>query len=458
MNQHAGQEILPAGENDIVYASSTDNAGNRIESSRGTSIESVSYKVKYLEKETNKVLANEVTKENIEKNSVQTEIAVNVTGYTPEEENKEITVDEDGKELIFYYTANKYIVRFNANFEGAINATKDQQMVYDKDGRKTKLEKNTFEREEYTFIKWNVNADGTGKGYDDEEEVSNLTSENGKIINLYAQWKKKEVTKPEPKPETEIGKVIVKYEDINGKKLAENKTLSGEVGKDYKTEKIEISGYEFKEVEGKEEGKFAKEEQTVIYKYKKIEETKPEPKPQAEIGKVIAKYQDENGNQIKDDITLEGEVGKDYKTEKAEFEIYEFVEVEGKEEGKFEKEEQVVIYKYNKKSGRVIIIYNDPDGVKIKENDVITGKIDSDYKVKRQVVDGYELVEVIGNEEGKYTLADQFVLYKYKKIEKEVIVPQTGQSRIAYIIIGIIILCAIFGLIYIKWDDLKHKK
>ena len=194
----------------------------------------------------------------------------------------------------------------------------------------------------------------------------------------------------------------------------------------------------------------------VIYKYKKKEETKPE--PQKEEGKVTVKYQDENGNSLKEDITLKGEVGVSYKTEKVEFEMYDFTEVIGKEEGKFEQEEQVVIYKYRKKTGRVIVIYNNPEGVKIKENDIIIGKLDEEYKIKRQVVDGYELIEIVGNEEGKYKLTDQFVLYKYKKLEKAITVPQTGESRIGYIIIGIIIICSIGGLIYIKWIEFNKNK
>ena len=48
-------------------------------------------------------------------------------------------------------------------------------------------------------------------------------------------------------------------------------------------------------------------------------------------------------------------------------------------------------------------------------------------------------------------------MYKYKKIEEPTI-PQTGQTRIAYIIVGIIIIISILGLIYIKWDDFKSKK
>ena len=342
-------------------------------------------------------------------------------------------------------STNKYIVRFNANYEGANPKVKEQTMIYNKS---EKLAENTFTREGYTFKNWNINADGTGDYYTDKQEVTNLTSENGGIVNLYAQWNKN------PDPEPEIGNVVVLYQDMEGKKIAESVTISGEVGKSYSTKdkKKEITGYEFIEIVGTETGAFQETNQFIIYKYKKIEQ------PKEERGKVTVKYQDENGMLIKNDVILEGKVGENYKTEKAKFDIYEFVEVVGEEEGKYTKEDKIVIYKYNKKIGRVIIIYSDPDGEKIKENDIVEGKIDTDYKLKRQAIDGYELIEVIGNEEGKFTLVDQFVSYKYKKIEKHEIMPQTGQTRIAYIAVGIIIIMSICGLIYIKWDNQKNNR
>ena len=400
-----------------------------------TEKEDVGYTVRYLEQGTEKVLATEKTVTNKKFNSVQTETAVSVTGYTPVEETKNITLDAYGKTLTFYYTANRYTVRFNANFDGADPATKDQQMVYDIDGSKTKLSANTFTRTGYSFVKWTVNSDGTGASYEDEEEVSNLTSENNGVVNLYANWTEKE----------DVGYTVRYLEKDTGKVLADeitrtNKTLNGT----YTETAVSITGYtpdeETKQITLDTNGK-------VLTFYYTIQE-----------GTVTAKYVDENGNKIREDIILTGDIGEDYKTEKLDFEIYEFEEVEGNEEGKFSSKDIVVIYKYNKKSGRIIIIYQDPDGEVIKPNDIITGKIGEDYSVDRQIVDGYELIEIIGNEKGTYQLADQFVMYKYKKIENPITLPQTGQSRIVYIAVGIIIIISILGLIYIKIDDSKSKK
>lgn len=168
-----------------------------------------------------------------------------------------------------------------------------------------------------------------------------------------------------------------------------------------------------------------------------------------ETGRVIVKYQDVNGEKIHDDTIIAGEVGKDYKVDKNEIDGYELVEVVGNEEGKYTKEDQVIVYKYKRIKGRIIIIYEDPNGEKIRDDDVITGEVGKDYKVNRNEIDGYEIIEVIGNEEGKYKVEDQYVRFKYKKIENPVI-PQTGQNRILYVIMVMIIIACIGTIMYIK--------
>lgn len=52
-----------------------------------------------------------------------------------------------------------------------------------------KLSKNNFYKTGYTFVNWNTNADGSGTSYENEEEVVDLTMEQGAIIDLYVQWK-----------------------------------------------------------------------------------------------------------------------------------------------------------------------------------------------------------------------------------------------------------------------------
>ena len=54
----------------------------------------------------------------------------------------------------------------------------------------TKLTANAFTRSGYAFVNWNLNSDGSGREFSNEQTVSDLSSyvdANG-IVNLYAQW------------------------------------------------------------------------------------------------------------------------------------------------------------------------------------------------------------------------------------------------------------------------------
>ena len=47
---------------------------------------------------------------------------------------------------------------------------------------------NGYTRNGYTFAGWNTKADGTGTGYSTSASISNLTTEAGATVTLYAQW------------------------------------------------------------------------------------------------------------------------------------------------------------------------------------------------------------------------------------------------------------------------------
>ena len=83
------------------------------------------------------------------------------------------------------WTANKYTVHFDKNSDEATGSMSDQTFTYDKD---EKLSANKFARTGYSFAGWNTKADGSGTSYKDQEEVKNLTTNNGNSITLYAQW------------------------------------------------------------------------------------------------------------------------------------------------------------------------------------------------------------------------------------------------------------------------------
>ena len=109
-----------------------------------------------------------------------------------------------------YASPINYIIRYNSN--GGTGSMADTVATY---GANTSIAKNTFTKEGYVFIGWYVkrehdqkwrytSANGTSKGwyvegqqptgyvkfiYKDEVILTNPTSVNEDVINLYAQWK-----------------------------------------------------------------------------------------------------------------------------------------------------------------------------------------------------------------------------------------------------------------------------
>ena len=102
---------------------------------------------------------------------------------------------DDGATLYTKWEANRYTVRYNDNHENYIGyasgSTTAQYPHYD-DPAFT-LRRNGFRLAGYSFLGWATTPTGD-KAYDDEEEVSNLTSEENGVYNLYALWDPQPVT------------------------------------------------------------------------------------------------------------------------------------------------------------------------------------------------------------------------------------------------------------------------
>jgi len=100
--------------------------------------------------------------------------------------NKQSVSNLTAKSAITLYAVwspNKYTIVFNAN--GGLGTMNDQGFIYDKSQA---LSGNEFIYTNHAFAGWATSP--TGKAvYRDKQSVSNLTNENGGVINLYATWK-----------------------------------------------------------------------------------------------------------------------------------------------------------------------------------------------------------------------------------------------------------------------------
>ena len=212
-----------------------------------------------------------------------------------------------------------------------------------------------------------------------------------------------------PKPR---GTVNVTYVDEQDAKLADPVTLEGEVDASYTTEKKEITGYNFLQVEGPATGTFKTEVQNVKYIYQAI------PKPR---GTVNVTYVDEQDAKLADPVTLEGEVDASYTTEKKEITSYNFLRVEGPETGTFKTEVQNVKYIYQaipKPRGTVNVTYVDEQDAQLADPETLEGEVDAAYTAQKKEVSGYNFLRVEGPETGTFKAEVQNVKYIYQAIPK----------------------------------------
>lgn len=84
------------------------------------------------------------------------------------------------------WTVNKYTIRYNGNGATGGKMSDTVQCQYNKSYT---LRKNAFVRKGYTFVGWTGSEQGVLK-YKDQAKVKNISSINGKIVTLYAVWKK----------------------------------------------------------------------------------------------------------------------------------------------------------------------------------------------------------------------------------------------------------------------------
>lgn len=104
------------------------------------------------------------------------------TGYSAGKETSNIGSSGETVTLYAIWKPIEYTIRFNANGgEGTMEA---QTLLYD---TQQTLSPNAFTDEYNWFLEWNTEPDGSGVGYEDEEQVVNLVSGSETLI-LYAIW------------------------------------------------------------------------------------------------------------------------------------------------------------------------------------------------------------------------------------------------------------------------------
>ena len=216
-------------------------------------------------------------------------------------------------------------------------------------------------------------------------------------------------------------KVIVKYVDENtGEEIEKEERIEGHENDEYSTEAKDVDGYNLTKIPDNGSGTMtvAKNpdgtydtEIEVIYYYKKI------------AGGVIENHIDVYTDEKLTTERHEGNVGDEYDIPSRTFDGYDLVTdmLPDNSSGKMTEEEIIVNYYYSKRA-KVTVEYIDKlTGEKITEDVIINGHIGDEYKAEEKTFDGYDLVEKPSNGEGEMKEEQTVVKYYYqRKAEVEV--------------------------------------
>ncbi len=218
------------------------------------------------------------------------------------------------------------------------------------------------------------------------------------------------------------GTLTERHVDEDGNDIIPPKDTEEPIGTPYETKPgtgDPFEDYEVDWVEGEPEGEYGDEHKDVIYHYKKRR------------GTVIVKFlEKETENVLETEVVLEGEVKTPYDTERKSIPGYRAADPEPENKtGVFLREEQIVIYWYEKVSGKIVVKYKDveTDEEILHKNeetdeyepyrDEQTGEVGEDYETEPRDIPFYNLVEELipSNKDGKFTEEDKEIVYYYRK-------------------------------------------
>ena len=417
----------------------------------------LSYKVNYLEKDTNKVLHDPKIKDGMTFENVVTSAneVIDIDGYDYDSADKEtLTITTSGNVINMYYT-KKNDLSYTVNY-------------FEKDTNKViHLEKTT---DEQTFETEIISADEVidiaGYNYDsvDKDRLVIGTGEN--VINIYytkrndlsytVNYLEKDTNKVLHEPKTQDGMTfedvvnsrnyVIAIDGYNYDSVNKDTIIIG-VGENvinvYYTKRTDLSytvNYlekntnkvlhepKVQEIMTFESNIISSDEVIDIYGYSydsvdketltittseniiNIYYTKKDTKV------TVHYYEEGTTNKVSEDIEILGKVFDEYTTTSADNipSKYELVAIPSNAKGSMTEETIEVVYYYRVKEAVVNIRYLEKGTNKVLANpDKLVGKDDDDYQTKAKEIEGYKLVEHTGNENGKFGVEPITITYYY---------------------------------------------
>lgn len=268
--------------------------------------------------------------------------------------------------------------KLSDNIEG-IFSDEEQTVVFSYFADRTKI--NIHDSTIYVGDKWSPadNFDSATDAYGNLVDRSDVISE-GKVntnkVGVYEVTYLMEALNPElgeatatitvkEKP-VKAKDVVVKYVDQDGNEIYDEQIISGNVDDSYDASsdkyRLTIDGYSLDEtkVPNNAIGIFSDVEQIVMYVYERTE-----------AAPVTVKYEDEDGNELAAEDTLNGKIGLSYQSTAKNISGWALKETPTNAAGLFTEKEQVVTFEYEKiKSNQPIVPPTNTD----KESSISSSK------------------------------------------------------------------------------------
>ena len=345
----------------------------------------LSYKVNYLEKDTDKVLSEQKVVDNVTFEDVITSSneVITIDGYDYDSVDKDELVITTSENIINIYYTKRADLSYTVNYleKDTNKVLKDQKVV----------DNVTFE----DVIKASDEVvDIYGYNFDSTDKDILTIQVNDNVINLYYTKKDASV-------------IVHHYKEGTTEKVANDVTVTGKVGDDYETVIAEDlpSKYELAQAPANATGTMTEDTIEVIYYYK-LKSTKV----------IVHHYEEGTTNKLSEDVEIEGLIDSSYTTEVAtDIPIkYTLSQTPANATGIMTEEVIEVTYYYAVKDSELNIYYLEKDtDIELAKPEKQTGKVGEMYRTDAKEIEGYTLVENSGNTTGQLEVEPLTVIYYY---------------------------------------------
>ena len=345
----------------------------------------LSYKVNYLEKDTDKVLIEQKVVDNVTFEDVITssEEVIDIDGYDYDSVDKETLTITTSENVINIYYTKRTDLSYTVNYleKDTNKVLKDQKVV----------DNVTFED---VINSEDEVVDIYGYNFDSADKDILTIQVNDNVINLY--YTKKDATV-----------IVHHYAEGTTNKVANDVNITGKVGDDYETTIAEDlpSKYELAQAPVNATGTMTEDTIEVIYYYK-LKSTKV----------IVHHYEEGTTNKLSEDVEIEGLIDSTYTTTSADDIPIKYVLSQRPENATGIMTEEVieVTYYYAVKDAELNIYYLEKNtDIELAKSEKQTGKVGEMYRTDAKEIEGYTLVGNSGNTTGQLEVEPLTVIYYY---------------------------------------------